>query len=93
MEQFFIGYWKKMLSRIARNALRTKRLPVFTTVRNYAFELNIEYPTSKHLTDIDHRRRKIVHECRKRGRVESELILGGFAKDRIWKMNNGKTSI
>lgn len=34
------------------------------------------------------RRRRILLNCRNRGRVETELYLGGYAQDNIWKMSS-----
>lgn len=34
------------------------------------------------------RRRRILLNCRNRGRVETELFLGGYAQDHIWRMSS-----
>ncbi|KAL0477390.1 SDH5 [Acrasis kona] len=53
--------------------------------------MNPSEVTTKHLP-IEARKRRLLLNSRNRGRLETELFLGGFATDRLWNMNEDEVN-
>lgn len=82
---------------VAKNVFRSQKVLLFLNRRQFFYQTLPRFiekhgtefasQSTKYDHDINIRRRRLLLSSRKRGRVETELFLGGYAAQNIWKMN------